>query len=82
MPIHGRYEGDPLEDLARACAAAGRDPAAMTVLLFGAPMEPGVLEDFARRGCDGFVFLVPPERQDAVPEVLDEIADLRARVGI
>lgn len=82
MPIYDRYEGDPLMDLRRACDAAGRDYETMTVLLFGAPTDAQVIEDFAARGCDGFVFLVPPARQHAVCEVLDELAALRARVGL
>lgn len=77
MPIYDRYAGDPLRDLARACEAVGRDPASLTVLLFGAPLERRVLEDFLRRGCDGFVFLVPPERRHDLPRALDEIAALR-----
>ncbi len=81
MPIYDRYAGDPLADLERACDAAGRDFAEMTVLLFGAPQDAAVLEDFALRGCAGFVFLVPPERLGEVPAVLDEIAALRASVG-
>ncbi|MBX9606120.1 MAG: TIGR03619 family F420-dependent LLM class oxidoreductase [Gammaproteobacteria bacterium] len=80
MPIYDRYEGDPLADLRRACDAAGRDFQAMTVLLFGAPQDEKVLEDFTARGCDGFVFLVPPARQHEMEKALDEIAALRARL--
>lgn len=82
MPIHDRYAGDPMEDLRRACDAAGRDFGEMTVLLFGTPFDTRVIEDFAARGCAGFVFLVPPERLGAVPAVLDEIVALRERVGL
>jgi probable F420-dependent oxidoreductase len=77
MPIYDRYAGDPIADLRAACADAERDFAEMTVLLFGAPLELEVLEDFATRGCDGFVFLAPPERQHELEVVLDEIAALR-----
>lgn len=80
MPIHGRYEGDPIEDLRRACDEAERDFADMTVILFGAPQDEAVLTDFAGRGCAGFVFLVPPDRLDDVPRVLDELAALAERV--
>ncbi len=82
MPIYDRYAGDPLEDLRRACDEAGRDYAEMTVLLFGAPLDEGVLHDFIARGCDGFVFLVPPARQHEVLTVLDELALLRERLGV
>jgi len=82
MPIYGRYEGDPLDDLARACADAGRDYGDMTVILFNTPHDPKVIADFAARGCDGFVFLVPPERYDDILVALDEIAALRRVVGM
>lgn len=78
MPIYDRYAGDPLADLRRACDAIGRDYDEMTVLLFGAPRDARVLEDFSARGCAGFVFLVPPERQHTIEQTLDEIAALRA----
>ena len=77
MPIYDRYAGDPIDDLRQACDSAERDFSEMTVLLFGAPHELAVLEDFAERGCAGFVFLVPPERLDEIAVVLDEIAALR-----
>ncbi len=79
MPIYDRYAGDPLDDLRRACDAAGRDYADMTVLLFGAPQDAGVLEEFAARGCNGFVFLVPPEALGEVPRALDQLVALRDR---
>ena len=82
MPIYDRYAGDPLVDLQQACAAVGRDYRDMTVLLFGAPVELQVIEDFIARGCDGFVFLVPPARADEVLVVLDELAALRGRLGL
>lgn len=79
MPIYDRYAGDPLDDLRRACDAAGRDFGEMTVLLFGAPLDAAVIDEFTARGCDGFVFLVPPERLAELPAALDDIAALRAR---
>ena len=81
MPIFGRYEGDPLEDLRKACDAAERDYDDMTTLLFDAPNDAAIIEDFIARGCDGFVFFVPPERYDDVLNVLDEISSLCARVN-
>ena len=79
MPIYDRYAGDPLDDLRRACDAADRDFGEMTVLLFGAPLDAAVIAEFTARGCDGFVFLVPPERLAELPAALDDIAALRAR---
>lgn len=80
MPIYDRYAGDPLADLQQACSEAGRDYGDMTVLLFGAPLEAAVIEDFINRGCDGFVFLVPPDQLDDVPRALDDIAAVRRAV--
>jgi probable F420-dependent oxidoreductase len=82
MPIFDRYDGDPLDDLDRACTEAGRDPGDMTVLLFGAPQDAAVIEDFARRGCDGFVFLVDPARHAEIEAALDELAAFRHRLGL
>ena len=82
MPIYDRYAGDPLDDLQQTCAAADRDFRDMTVLLFGAPVDLQVIEDFIARGCDGFVFLVPPTRQHEVLVVLDEFAALREQLGL
>jgi len=79
MPIYDRYAGDPIADLKKACADVERDYREMTVLLFGAPLDEAVLLDYGARGCDGFVFLVPPQRQHEVLTVLDEIAALRER---
>ena len=79
MPIYGRYEGDPLDDLRDACDAAARNYDEMTTLLFDAPRDIAVIEDFIGRGCEGFVFFVPPERYDDVLSVLDEISTLCER---
>ncbi len=82
MPIYDRYAGDPLADLQRACEDAGRNYGDMTVLLFGAPVDLHVIEDFITRGCDGFVFLVPPARQHEILSVLDEFAALGKQLGL
>jgi probable F420-dependent oxidoreductase len=77
MPIYDKYEGDPLNDLSEACLKKGRDPKDFTTLLFGAPRDISVIEDFANRGCKGFIFLVPPEQSDDILSVLDEIKNLK-----
>ncbi|MEE2981746.1 MAG: TIGR03619 family F420-dependent LLM class oxidoreductase [Pseudomonadota bacterium] len=81
MPIYGRYEGDPLADLRKACEEGDRDYKTMTTLLFDAPLDEAIIADFVERGCGGFVFFVPPERYGEVPQVLNEIAALRDRVA-
>ena len=74
MPIFSRYVGDPLDDLRLACDVADRDYDEMTTLLFDAPRDTKVIEDFTKRGCDGFVFFIPPERYHDVQGVLDDTA--------
>ena len=74
MPIYERYEGNPIDDLQRACDEAERDFSEMTVLLFGTPMEPDVVESYLKRGCDGFIFLPEPDRYDDIEGALDDIA--------
>jgi len=74
MPIFSRYAGDPLDDLRLACDVADRDYDEMTTLLFDAPRDTKVIEDFTKRGCDGFVFFIPPERYHDVQGVLDDTA--------
>ena len=81
MPIYDKYEGDPLNDLNKACKKEGKDPKNFTTLLVGAPHDLDVLQDFAARGCQGFIFLVPPERSDDIPSVLDEVKNLKDRLG-
>ena len=73
MPIHERYEGDPLRDLKNACDEAGRDYATMTTYLFGAPMDLDLIADYDERGCDGFIFLVPPEKYSNLEKELDHL---------
>ena len=80
LPIHDRYQGDPLNDLRDACEAVGRDPDSASLILFGAPEDPAVLEDYTQRGCKGFVFLVPPEQYPSLPAALDRVAALRQHI--
>ncbi len=76
MPIYGRYEGDPLDDLRAACDAADRNYDDMTTLLFDTPHDIAVIENFIKRGCEGFVFFVAPERYSDVLGALDDVAAL------
>ncbi len=76
MPIYERYDGDPMADLRQACDKAGRDFSEMTTLLFGTPQDAKIIGGFIDRGCDGFVFLIPPEDYGRIEEALDEVAAL------
>ena len=82
MPIYDRYEGenDPISDLKQSCREVGRDYREMTVLLFGAPYDHGLLGTLASEGYHGFIFLVPQERANNISDVFEEIASLKAQV--
>lgn len=82
MPIYDRYEGDddPISDLKQSCKEVGRDYREMTVLLFGAPYDHGLLATLASEGYHGFIFLVPQERANNISDVFEEIASLKALV--
>ncbi|MBT4206504.1 MAG: TIGR03619 family F420-dependent LLM class oxidoreductase [Proteobacteria bacterium] len=81
MPIYEKYEGDPLVDIKAACEKAGRDPSEITTLLFGAPRDQLILQDYATRGCAGFIFLIPPEQSGNLIPILDEIKKLRDAIN-
>ena len=49
----------------------------MTIYLFGAPHELKLLSELSADGYDGFIFLIPPEKGNAILESLDEIANIR-----
>ena len=74
MPIYSRYQGDPIDDLKAACDACGRAFEEMTVVLFDAPREARVIEDFVTRGCRDFVFFPPRGRISPAPAWLDDLA--------
>jgi hypothetical protein len=81
MPIYEKYEGDPLVDIKAACEKVGRNASEVTTILFGAPREQSVLEDYTARGCAGFIFLIPPEQSENWISILDEIKQLRDAVN-
>lgn len=74
MPIYGRYQGDPIDDLKAACDACGRAFEEMTVVLFDAPRDAQVIDDFVTRGCRDFVFF--PTRRLTSPTLawFDDLA--------
>jgi|TARA_B110000495_G_C22988202_1_gene581621 probable F420-dependent oxidoreductase len=81
MPIYEKYEGDPLVDIKAACEKSGRDPSEITTLLFGAPRDQSILQDYATRGCAGFIFLIAPEQSGNLIPILDEIKKLRDAIN-
>ncbi|HLF72564.1 MAG TPA: LLM class F420-dependent oxidoreductase [Dehalococcoidia bacterium] len=63
-------------DLRHRLQAAGRDPDALTVSLFGAPPNQDVVAAATRSGIDRVIFGVPSAPKDAALKALDEYAKL------
>ena len=80
MPIAGRNDFlADLPELRRQWAEAGRDPAAMRMLVFGAVGNPAFLENLAAAGVQQAILGVPPAPADTVLPILDEYAKLVER---
>ncbi|MEK7444952.1 MAG: LLM class F420-dependent oxidoreductase [candidate division NC10 bacterium] len=82
MPIVGR---DPLDeaiaDLKVRAETAGRDPATVTVSLFGASSSEGKLAAWRDLGVARAVFSLPSAGRDTVLPLLDRYAAVAARIG-
>ena len=82
MPIVGR---DPLDeaiaDLKVRAETDGRDPATVTVSLFGASSSEGKLAAWRDLGVARAVFSLPSAGRDTVLPLLDRYAEVAARIG-
>ena len=82
MPIIGR---DPIEDdiadLRQRAERAGRDPATVTVSLFGARADEAKLAAWRDGGVARVLFTLPSVGRDQVLPLLDRFAGLAAKVG-
>ncbi len=82
MPIVGR---DPIEDaiadLRQRAEKAGRDPATVTVSLFGARPDESKLAGWRDLGIHRVLFNLPPAGRDEVLPLLDKYAALAAKIG-
>ena len=70
---------DPADGMARlraAADAAGRDPATVSVTVFGAEPEEGYLDACREAGMDRALLILPPEGRDGVMPVVDRYAEL------
>ena len=77
QPIDGR--ADPLEVLPRfrkLAQNAGRDPASLSVSIFGAPRELEILKRFRDAGIDRVVLGLPSKSRDEVLPILDKSVEL------
>jgi probable F420-dependent oxidoreductase len=76
IPIGGAGVKAALPDLARACEAAGRDPATMRIVPFGTLPDAGKLDYYQSIGIDEIVLRLPSGDRDRVLPKLDEYAEL------
>lgn len=76
---NGRYEGDAVHDLRRACDKQGRNFADLTLTLMDAPWDTGAAGGFLEQGFSKLVFLVPPDT-GSIEGSLDRIAAIVARL--
>ena len=79
IPIGGAGIRAALDDLRRACDAAGRDASTLQIVPFGTVPDPGKLEYYESIGVTEVVLRLPAASTDRVLPLLDEDAALVAR---
>ena len=83
MPI-GVRAGDlfgDIRELRRLAAEKGRDPAGISVTVYGAPADPENLKRLQDGGVDRAVFALPPAGAEQVLPLLDRYASAMREVG-
>ena len=76
-----RADWEPKSAVARlrqAAIAAGHDPASLSITVFNAPADPGVLASYRDAGIERVLLEVPDLSRDEVLRVLDKNAPLVA----
>jgi probable F420-dependent oxidoreductase len=85
IPIGGRAYSEPIAesmaDFRARGQKAGRDPATLTVSIFGAAPDEAKLSTLRDAGVTRAVFFVPSATGDVVLPLLDQYADLAKKVG-
>ena len=79
FPRTGRGSFDPIgavERLRRMAEAAGRDPASLSVSVFGAPPDAAALESYRKAGIDRALLMVPDLSRDEILRFIDRHAAL------
>jgi probable F420-dependent oxidoreductase len=77
MPIAGRDDVlGGIVDLRRRAEQAGRDPASISVSIFGAPNDPARIDEYRSAGVERLVFGLPPQGRDAVLRAADRHVEL------
>jgi probable F420-dependent oxidoreductase len=80
-PIGGAGVRAALPELRDAFEKAGRDPAELRIMIYGARPDASVLEHYASEGYERTVLNLPPAGADVVLPLLDQYASLAARVA-
>jgi alkanesulfonate monooxygenase SsuD/methylene tetrahydromethanopterin reductase-like flavin-dependent oxidoreductase (luciferase family) len=85
IPIGGRAYSEPMDesmaDFRARAEKAGRDPATLTVSVFGVAPDEGRLSTLRDAGVTRAVFFVPSATGDVVLPLLDQYAGLAKKVG-
>ena len=84
IPVGGRAAEpipEALADLRARAEKAGRDPATITVSLFGVSGDEGRLAGLRDAGVHRAIFGLPPAPRDTVLPLLDRYAELARKVG-
>ena len=81
LPIGGAGIRAAVPALTAACEEAGRDPATVRVVPFGAMPDEGKLEYYASLGMDEVVLRLPSAPRDVVLSVLDRYAPFVTRAA-
>lgn len=76
IPIGGRGLTENLPKLRAVAEEAGRDPATISVSVFGAQADPGRIAHYSELGAERVVLWLPPAGRDVVLPILDSYADL------
>ncbi|MBV9757975.1 MAG: LLM class F420-dependent oxidoreductase [Alphaproteobacteria bacterium] len=79
FPRAGRGEFDPHSAVARLhrmAESAGRDPASVSVNIFGAPPRPEILESYRAAGIQRALLMIPDLGRDEILRFIDEHASL------
>jgi probable F420-dependent oxidoreductase len=81
FPRMGRGSFDPIGAvgrLRRMAESAGRDPASLSITVFGAPPDPAALASYREAGIQRALLMVPDLSRDEILRVLDKHAALAA----
>jgi probable F420-dependent oxidoreductase len=78
IPIGGRRLTENLAQLHTLAEKAGRDPASISVCVYGPQPDRGKLEHFANLGVERVVLWLPPAGRDVILPLLDQYTELLA----